>query len=356
MRKISLPKLGWFKTKIKNVRDKSFLLLENVFIRIFEITPKLELFDQKILSFAPRGGRGIRKSNYDSEFFLSFPQDFRSSHVKLHFNSRFWIFDSIKVIFLVKFTKKVNVILIQYIRGFHIFPSPRLLEFLKFSDVNIIKFWLDTWDENLWHKRILPASSIGGRNVLIDLPNNELTKLDKFGEYKWNPIPVINLPYVDFKARKNFLFYSGATSANGLYRERAEYISFLEENNFSMSGVSYDWKNPVKRPSYDQYRKTLSNSQIALNFTWKGKVDVTTGRTWEIFSSGVLLLQNKSDILNSMFEPNLHFLEFTSKSHLLNLLHELADDLERVEQISKAGMDRYNSLFDSSKFWREHLY
>ena len=353
---ISLPKLAWFKVRIKLFRDGLFLFLEGMFIWILRIMPKLELFDQKIVSFTPRGGRGIKNSNYDSEFFLSLPHEFQSSHIKLHFNSRFWIFDSIKVIFFIKFTKKLDIILIQYIRGFHVFPSYGLLKHLKFSDANIIKFWLDTWDENLWHNRILPVSNIGKRNVLIDLPNNELSKLDKSGEYQWNPIPVINYPYVDFKNRENFLFYSGATSANGVYKERAEYISFLEENNFSMSGVSYDWKNPVKRPSYDEYRNTLSNSKIALNFTWKGKVDVTTGRTWEIFSSGVLLLQNKSNILNEMFEPNIHFLEFTSKSHLLKILYELADDPERVEQISKAGMDRYNSLFDSSKFWQEQLH
>jgi hypothetical protein len=230
-----------------------------------------------------------------------------------------------------------------------------LLEYLKNSDVNIIKIWLDTWDENLWRKRILPISDISKKNVLIDVPNNSLFGLDQFGEYKWNPIPVIGFPIVEFNARKNFIYYSGAASKSGLYRDRAEYISFLEQNNILVSGVSYDWENPGKRPNYEEYRNTLANSKIALNFTWKGAVDVTTGRTWEIFSSGVLLLQNKSNILNGMFEPNIHFLEFTSKVHLLSIIEELASDLDRVEQISTAGMDRYNSLFDSTQFWHKQL-
>ena len=155
--------------------------------------------------------------------------------------------------------------------------------------------------------------------------------------------------------RKNFVFYSGATARSGLYKERSEYISFLKEAGISIFGNAYDWNSPSRRPSYDLYRKALSDSKIALNFTWKGDVDVTTGRTWEIFSSGVLLLQNKSKILGNFFEPGVHFLEFDSKEKCEQMLHELSRDTEKIARIAKAGMDQYNSLFSPTKFWQKQL-
>jgi hypothetical protein len=310
MIKSHLKKLQQLKLKIVNFRDIFFSLLETFLLRFFHFLPKFNFFDRKLLTFSSRGGRGIKKSNHDSEFFLSLPTELSEAHIKLHFNSKFWIVNSFKVIFLVKYTKKVNVVLVQYIRGFHNFPSFKLLEYLKKNEANIIKFWLDSWDEELWRNRILPLSNISKRNILIDRPNNSFSGLDKFGEYRWSPIPIISFPYINFKNRSNFVFYSGAASSSGLYRDRSDYISFIEDNNILTDGIAYDWKNPSKRPDYQNYRKSLANSKIALNFTWKKSVDVTTGRTWEIFSSGVLLLQNKSDILNGMFEPNIHFLEF----------------------------------------------
>jgi hypothetical protein len=317
--------------------------------------PKTNLFKDKLFTFTSRGGRGIKESNIDSEFFLSLPKKFQHSHVKFHYNTRFWIFDSFRFLFLIKNTKNVNLVLVQYIRNLHVFPSYKLLNHIKSNNVEILKIWLDTWNENLWHKRILPVSNLSSRNILIDVPSNILSKLDKSGEYSWSPIPVSSYPYKKMENRENFVFYSGATARSGLYKERSEYISFLKEADISIFGNAYDWNNPSRRPSYDLYRKALSDSKIALNFTWKGDVDVTTGRTWEIFSSGVLLLQNKSKILGNFFEPGVHFLEFDSKEKCAELLHELSRDMAKIARIAKSGMDQYNSLFSSTKFWQKQL-
>lgn len=130
-------------------------------------------------------------------------------------------------------------------------------------------------------------------------------------------------------------------------------MDYLSEHGIGISGHSYDRDNPGARPTYDSYRIGLSQSLIGLNFTWKGSEDVLVSRTWEILSSGVLLLQNESQVFGDLFIPGVHFLEFKSKEHLLGLLHELTSNPNLIEKIARAGMERYIELYSNEEFWKK---
>jgi hypothetical protein len=186
---------------------------------------------------------------------------------------------------------------------------------------------------------------------MSDIPDNQYIRLDKSSNYSWHPLPTLNFPYINFEQRENFIFYSGGVSNEGLYKSRGEYLKYLNDNGFTVSGVSYDRKKPSSRPSYEDYRNALANSKIGLNFTWKGDVDVITGRTWEILSSGALLLQNSSKILDGLFDEGVHYLAFSSKKDLLSQLNFLSQHPTYAENIASAGESRYKQLTDTENFW-----
>jgi spore maturation protein CgeB len=88
-----------------------------------------------------------------------------------------------------------------------------------------------------------------------------------------------------------------------------------------------------------------------LNFTWKDDVDIITGRTWEVLSSGTLLLQNDSMILDGLFEEGVHYIAFSSKEDLLARLSFLVENPTYAETIANSGYQRYKELIDVETFW-----
>jgi hypothetical protein len=309
------------------------------------------LVKQHIITITPRAGRGLKEPSLDGEFFGTIPSNYKKIFKHMHYNSRFWILDSLKIIFRLHTKRNLKIILIQYVPVFFKFPSIGLLNELQDQGVKIIKIWPDSWNINFWEKRILPVSHIGQLNIIMDIPNNQFTKLDKANNYLWHPNFIIDFPYINFEKRENFVFYSGGISHEGLYKSRREYLEYLNDNGFVVTGVSYDRDNPISRPIYEDYRNALAKSKIGLNFTWKGDVDIITGRTWEIFSSGSLLLQNSSKILDGLFDEGVHYLTFSSKKDLLARLNFLSENPTYAETVASSGRLRYKELINAEKFW-----
>jgi hypothetical protein len=339
------------KMAMKTLRDSSFNWVEIKILQYLDCLPKFYLNEQRFITFTHRAGRGLKESQADSEFFGTIPNVYKKKFKHLHYNSKFWILDFFKVIFYLLSNRRLKIILIQYVPVFLKFPSIYFLNAMHDRGVEIIKIWPDSWHRDLWEKRILPVSNIGQLNILCDIPNNPLMELDKDHNYSWNPAPIMQFPYIEFTERENFIFYSGGVSHDGIYQSRREYLEYLNANRFLVSGVSYDRDNPISRPLYKDYRKALANSKIGLNFTWKGEVDIITGRTWEIFSSGSLLLQNSSNILDGLFVEGVHYIAFTSKKDLLDRLKFISENLTFAETVANSGHLRFKELLDPQKFW-----
>jgi len=348
--------LSIFAKSIKKIlrtsRDSSFNWIEIQALKSLNFLPRFNFVEQRLITVTPRAGRGLKEPSLDGEFFGTIPNNYKKNFKHMHYNSRFWILDSLKIIFHLHTKRNLKIILIQYVPVFFKFPSIGLLNELHDRGVKIIKIWPDSWNIDFWQKRILPVSHIGQLNIITDIPNNQFIKLDKANNYSWHPLPTKDFPYINFEKRENFIFYSGGISHEGLYKSRREYLEYLNDNGFVVNGVSYDRNKPIGRPVYEDYRNALANSRIGLNFNWKGDVDVITGRTWEIFSSGSLLLQSSSKILDGLFDEGVHYLAFSSKEDLLARLNFLSENPTYAETIASSGHLRYRELTDAENFWR----
>lgn len=344
-----------FTTKLKELmkalRDSISKCVEVSLIMSLNLLPRFYFQKERLITLTHRAGRGRMEPQADAEMFGTIPKSFRMRFKHMHYNSQLWILDAIVLIFYLLKYRNLKIILIQYVPNYTKFPSIKLLTELNNRGVEIIKVWPDSWNKTLWDKRILPMSHIGKKNILLDIPENSLIPKNQSNNYSWYPPPIATFPYKRFKERENFLFYSGGVSHEGIYKPRGEYLEFLKAHGFPVSGVAYNRDTPIERPSYISYRNDLSNSKIGLNFTWKDNVDIITGRTWEIFSSGALLLQNSAKILDGLFVEGTHYVAFTSKEDLLFKVKFLSENPIRSETIAQSGLLRYKEVIDAEKFW-----
>ena len=344
------------KNKSLSARNSLFRRTEQFFLILFSNTRKLHVYEKRLVVFTPRAGRGLKKSEIDDIWLRTLPANSEWKVTKLQYNSRVWILNTIRLLLISKMTKNLKIVLIQYVVKFHHNPSLMLLEYCQKNGAIVVKCWMDSYSDALWNDRILAVSNIGSLNIIADVPQLKKSKFEKSNKYVFHPVPIATFEYTPFQARKNLVYYSGGISSSGLYQSRKEYLDFLNQQNIPVAGVSYLRDKPAKRLTYDEYRFGLSNSKIGLNFTWKNEFDVIVTRTWEILSSGVLLLQNKSNVLNGLLESGTHFLEFSTREEMLSLIMEIKSNTQLAQDIALNGQRRYLELYDSGKFWENILY
>jgi len=325
--------------------------LENILIALVRLIPRSRKNRTIVLFFTPRAGRGLKVSDADSSLFDSYPKQIREISRFLQFNSRVWLINTIKLLTYHIMYRDCRVVLHQYVADFHYSPSLKLLNFTNKRGTKIVKIWMDTYSDDLWDLRVNRISHLGNLNIIIDTPKLRTNKFTKSNSYRYLPIPIKSYPLVSHSNRTHFLYYSGGVENHGLYKPRKDVLDFLEQNEIRVDGNQYNRTLPGNRPEYATYRSELSHSLIGLNFTWKGDSNVLVTRTWEILSSGTLLLQNKSDLFQGLLISGIHYLEFSSNSELLEIIKTLKTDGTRLEQIALAGKIQYEKLFPTETFW-----
>lgn len=339
------------KLYIRKLRDYLFKLLENLLIKVLGMFRDYDFRSEKKLVFISRKGRGVKVSMDEDLFIAALKVHREYNFTKMHFNKIFWIFDSFITILICTFYKKITIVLIQYVPDFHKSPSLKLLNYCQSRGALIVKIWYDSSNERLWQNRILKLSDFGIKNFIVDTPS----LIEKFAssknKYFYTPPPIITFNFIPFTDRNNFIHYSGAISNSGTYSKRAEVLDFLIKHKVNLVGTTYEWESASGRPTYNNYRNELSSAMIGLNFTWKEEADVLPARTWEILSSGVMLIQNQSNAFGGLFIPGTHYMEFSSKEELLNLIYELRKNPQLIEKIALAGKKRYEELYSSKNFW-----
>lgn len=339
------------KLYVLRIRDRVFKSLENFLISSFYILKNFNCGSEKVIIYASRKGRGVKVS-MDEDLFLRALKIHRGNdYILMRFNKIFWILDSFYLLVTCAFSKKLTIVLIQYVPDFHKSPSLKLLNYCQSHGAVIVKIWYDSSSERLWQNRILRLTEYGVNNFIVDTPK----LINKFSsnknKYYYIPPPVVTFDFIPFAKRNALIHYSGAISKSGTYSLRGEVLDFLIKNRIYPSGTIYEWDETNARPTYNQYRNELSSAKLGLNFTWKEEVNVLPARTWEILSSGVALIQNQSDAFEGLFIPGTHYLEFSSKEHLVSLIGELKKNTRLVEQIALAGKKRYEELYCYKDFW-----
>jgi hypothetical protein len=336
---------------LRKIRDFVFNYLEKFLLIIARLFTHKWSNTEKKLIVSVRKGRGTKVSMDDDLFLRTLRSHTEFTCTFKQYNKPLWILDSFQLILFSIIYKRLVIVLIQYVPQFHKFPSMKLIEHLQVRESKIVKIWYDSSNKDLWQKRILKMSDFGVNNFIVDTPK----LISKYGSsknrYFYSPVPIESSRTVPFKDRTNFLYYSGGISNTGSYGQRKEVIDYLRNNSIDVFGMQYDRNDYGLRPTYDQYREALSHSFCGLNFTWKDEAHITTARTWEILSSGVLLLQNKSDVLQGTFVPGIHFLEFTTKEELLQIVQNLQSNTKLIESIALAGKHKFDELYKSTHFW-----
>lgn len=340
---------------VRMIRDVFFAKLEWLSIFILGKMPTYQSEDNLVVIFVPRPGRGLQESENDNLWLSTLPKKANWIFQIYRYNSKVWLIQSLQVIKLVTQRKIQKVVLVQYVPKFHKFPSMNLLNYIQNSGVEVIKCWMDSYNDALWNNRILAMSKIGKINIITDRNDLDPNEFDGSNKYVFHPTPLPSYELIPFFERKNLVYYSGGVSNLGSYQPRKEHLSYLTRNKIEVIGVSYDRDSPGMRPTYDQYRKDLADSRIGLNFTWKGDKHVIVSRTWEILLSQVVLLQNESNVLHGLFESGTHFLEFTCKEELLEIINLLSSDYKLAKKISLAGHERAKELYDFNEFWPKVL-
>jgi hypothetical protein len=339
------------KSYVLKLRNYSFKLLENFLIKSFGFFTNHKFGSEKKIIFMSRKGRGVKVSMDEDLFLNALKIHHEYKYIKMRFNTIFWIFDSLTLMFISTFYTKTTIVLIQHVPDFHKFPSLKLLNYCQSSGAVIVKIWYDSSSERLWQNRILKLVELGVDNYIVDTPKLIREFASSKNNYLYTAPPVITFDFIPFMNRTNFIHYSGASSKSGSYSLRGEVLDFLIENKIHPAGTIYNWEKSIARPTYNQYRNELSSALIGLNFTWKEEVNVLPARTWEILSSGVMLIQNQSDAFEGLFVPDTHYMEFSSKEDLIKLLNELRKNTKLVEKIAVAGKKRYEELYNSKDFW-----
>jgi hypothetical protein len=354
--KTFIQKLGnSIKKILLKLRNIVFSSLEILCLRLLLRVNLQKKMEKTIIVCNLRPGRGLKQSHVDSEWFTSVPHDIKKCFRFFKYNNRIWIWDSFKALYLMKRSTKITFVLLSYAPTHHKFPSLALLSFLQKNDAKIVKVWLDSWSEQLWDLRIKPMAQLGSYNILFDKLNDLSKSKDPYGSYIQKLPAHTPVEFIEFKKRKHLLFYSGSIGSEGVYRSRGEYLDFLKSNNVDVVGhaAQHNQKKFPRRPSYEQYRRELSNSKIGLNFTWKNNTHIITYRTWDILSSGVLLLQNKSTVFGDLLEEGKHYLSFESRENLLQIISEILEHRYNIEEIALNGMVRYKELMSDNNFWRD---
>lgn len=348
-------KISKSKLLVRKFRDYFSQIIENIFIQVCERVSNNTNGEAINIILASREGRGTKIALEDDVFFRELKKIPELQHEIMRYNKKLWIIDSLSLIWKCRKSKKIKVVLISYVPEFHKFPSMKLLSYLQSYGVEIIKIWFDSSDKKLWTTRILRMSELGNKNYIVDTP----LSLSKYGNlknsYLYIPPPIETFNFIPIKERKYFIYYSGGISNSGSYNKREQILRYLLVNGVSIEGTTYDREKPVARPTYDQYRRNLAASLCGLNFTWKDEVDVLPARTWEILTSGVLLLQNKSPVFNGLFESGKHFLEFSRKEELLDLIMNIENKTIEIEKIALEGKKRFEDLYESGNFWPQIL-
>jgi hypothetical protein len=332
-----------------------FSLIERFLLKLSSAIILKKKYQKTVVVFSSRPGRGLVESHVDSEWFTSIPEKIREDFRFLKYNNKIWIFDCFKLLYALATASEMKLVLFSYAPKFHKFPSLALLNHLEKNNAQIIKVWLDSWNEQIWDKRILPVSKVGSYNILFDQMNDLSRLKDPLGKYFQKLPSHTPIPFIDFQSRENFLFYSGSISSGGSYKPRKEHLDWLKFNGVKVVGVATDRqaKNFSPRPTYEQYRWQLGNSKVGLNFTWKHETHVVTYRTWDILSSGVLLLQNESNVIKDFFIAGKHYLAFNSKQELLEIILDLSQNQNKIEQIALAGMAQYKKIMENNDLWNQ---
>ena len=147
-------------------------------------------------------------------------------------------------------------------------------------------------------------------------------------------------------------------------KDRGDYVNALITANINIKvfGPGWDaisktlnWSDMiVNEPVYgDKYRKTISESKMALCFLSKINNDVYTRRNFEIPAIGTIVVSEFTKELAELFIPNKEIILFRDSKDLVYQVKSLLEDTNYTKLVTLAGHQKVinggHSEYDRSK-------
>ena len=224
--------------------------------------------------------------------------------------------------------------------------------------VRNLKIWVilgDTFDQ----RHLIPASLLvaicGGATILA---SNTVEEGEKFGlifpsgPHLWVYSDANLLEFrsaIPFQERQRLVVLAGSGEIRRINLMNL-YSNFLEHTNWIIKSTNHSL-------SWADYMSVIKNSQMTITTCWLQQSHVTgstnnknrlplnivTGRVWEGFASGSVLVTNTNSVFDAYgFEPGKHYLvleESPSEIHKV-FLHTSRE----LETIAKLGQDHFFNL------------
>ena len=144
---------------------------------------------------------------------------------------------------------------------------------------------------------------------------------------------------------------------------REQYCRYLYENEVNIKIYSTNWKHNIKKsdsfysclydPIYvDGYPKVIYDSIASLCFFSRLNNDKLTERVFEIPAMGGLLLSERNDRLQELFEEDKEILLFSNRKELLDQVLFVKENPTKAEEIRKAGRKKVlanHSIYDRTE-------
>ena len=159
-------------------------------------------------------------------------------------------------------------------------------------------------------------------------------------------IPWYHKPPEEFNEGK---FYSDAVFVGHYENDgRKEYCEYLYENGIDIKIYSTNWKKYIKKinpfysclydPIYgDKYPQAVYGSKASLCFFSRLNNDELTERVFEIPAMGGMLISERNDRLQELFEDGKEILLFSSKEELLDHILFVKEHSNEAKRIREAG-------------------
>ena len=133
--------------------------------------------------------------------------------------------------------------------------------------------------------------------------------------------------------------------------DRGEYIDALIKANIKIKVFGPGWRSISKKlnwpdeivnePIYgDDYRKTISDSKMALCFLSKANNDVYTRRNFEIPATGTIVVSEYTKELNALFEADKEIIMFNDKHDMVKKVKNYLNDDNLLSQLTEQAFNK----------------
>jgi hypothetical protein len=237
---------------------------------------------------------------------------------------------------------------------------------LRRRKIPVIVFLCDTYYPDAATVAVTLTSLTGGVSIFLQ---NSRREIRNFGYSSfiwpafWVPIVsnILDAPnsQIPWKERKNICMLAGGLSATprridlmnnlGNYMRNNSYDLLLSNGNFERQDyinllgtvkfyASTNFVQEVFHIGSKRYRKKMSDT-------------TTTGRTWNAFAAGMVLITNETDNLKELgFVPNVHYLDLIKIIDSQNF--QLPQD-DELSVIARNGRNHYKSLMERGFDYRD---